>query len=293
MDTIKQPAHPTMMELIDYIMEPEDLQWLNLRWHVGQCAQCRRLVEQVESTMSAVQAIPTQTLVVDAVMPPHLTTKVIDQYIQLPAKDNHSPAWQHHIDECGWCLDRVLAARAEHIAHPDATIKPLTSVRQVGFGLLQRAPKTVAVSVFLLLILVGITMGRYPTSSQWMVASYRDQPQLKLLNNDTGGIGFFNNIDVVWKPFSPVKIDVVVNEMLRFRWPQIDDATGYTLTIGLITHNEETVLTTKTVMTTTASLQLQRFEGARYTWKLTGDTATGQRFQAKGGFVLTQNRLRR
>lgn len=288
MDTIKQPTHPTILELIDYIMEPEDPQWLNLRWHVGQCPQCRQLVEQVESTISAVQAIPNQTLAMEAVIPPHLTDKVIDQYIQLPAKDNRRPAWQHHIDECGWCLERVLAARANHIIHPDSTIKPITGIRQVGFDLLQRVPKTVAASIFLLAVLVGVIVDRYPTLPQWTVASYRDQPQLKLLNNDTGGIGFFNDVDVVWKPFSPVRIDVV-DELLQFRWPEINEATEYTLTIKLITHNEETILTTKTVTTTTARLQLQRFEGSRYTWKLTGDTATGQRFQAKGGFVLTQN----
>jgi len=288
MDAIKQPAHPTMLELIDYIMEPEDPQCLSLRWHVGQCSQCRQRVEKIESTMSAVQEIPTQALDVDAVIPPHLTINIIEQYIQLPINDSRRQTWQHHIDECDWCLERVLATRATYNSDPESAIKPIAGVWQAGFDLLQRVPKTAAASIFLLAVLIGVLVGRYPTSSQWTVASYRDQPQLKLLNNDSGGIGFFNEVDVTWEPFSPVKIEVA-NEMLQFRWPEIKEAMGYTLTIGLITQNEETTLATKTVNTTTARLQLQRIEGARYTWKLIGNTATGQRFQAKGGFVLTQN----
>lgn len=176
----------------------------------------------------------------------------------------------------------------------------------------------IAASIALLVFYLSATnrLAFESNVNQPMVAHYQDEQSLYwepvIVRQKLPGLGFFhesihesnqetsqgstqettnerNDAENLAAKHDFLAIDVKLNDHdLSIKWPEIKDASNYRFTLYITEEKGSSLLYEQKTQVNALAFKLDAIHyGKRYEWQLEGDANSGERYQAKGGFVIS------
>lgn len=172
----------------------------------------------------------------------------------------------------------------------------LAICRQAWSGLpVWRTPAWISVPIAAV-VLVTLSFMFAPTLLQQksapVIVTYQDDPVVyfRHARQQIPGLGFFTAARDSQQPYTGVKVSGTASH-LSIRWPAVDNAAKYIVSIYRTGADKRTLLGQMTTVTTEARFafngDLPRLEkNRRYEWEIQGPAGKGMNFFTQGGFVL-------
>lgn len=141
-------------------------------------------------------------------------------------------------------------------------------------------------------------------NSEPLVAYYQDNPSITYSNDGIPavGVGFFAAANNVQEPFAGVSVTDYDNSSIELEWPSIAGAERYYIEVVKIRSGVSSVvakleLDGNVIENNSESMQEAEVPwqtsmddlSGRYEWTLSGQTGDQRRFEAQGGFVLSES----
>jgi len=262
----------------------------------------------------------------------HLSEQQMQAYVGKTLTEHNRQEINFHLDTCTACKKALLHYMAKDAAMRDVSNKNHTAKLQETDQDTENAPLTpqlppqsqaaapgtsslnwltqkwtlwlgfpaTALASAALVLLLMPSINRDSESGTLIAAVYQDQPVIWFTPKNAGshGIGFFGSADSVTAAYQGVQVNVDKNGDLHFRWPPVEKAASYTLTLYLITTTtttatEKTLLSKTTVQQPDAVVSSSTFiAGRRYHWELSGTidsgSKAGNKYFTEGGFVISE-----
>lgn len=311
-----------MDTLIDYIEKPDAAEFIDLRSHLASCKQCRHKVSNLSSLNENIHQYGSSLRFNKSnELNAALQAQQIEQYVDNELSDaerinikdlmqrepqalkaalhyaSHSSAMQNAgIGTIGSHL--TPGSSTHHSSDTSGNSKDpsviKTFLNQLGGIFAARPPVWISASatagVFFALLMFLQPQGNLPTQ-EMSVATYQDQSVIHF--QPTGqprGIGFFSKALRVTKPFTNIRIQLSKSDKLELKWPKIDKAKAYQLSIKLVGNKETVTVVDQTTEGNQAIIDNFKPQlGKRYEWTLNGETSDAKTFFTSGGFVFNKN----
>lgn len=311
-------THPHTEDIIAYLEDPQAEVFTDICLHIAQCQSCRHMTEKLSMIEKSIkydgavfyrtESNKTQELI--EAQDQNLIESCIDGQLQADEATKINDLIEHnpealksalHYASHSSAMQREMEQANEHIPQPitnKVSNKNKSGNQASGFSIWRdkvlywlnpsvwiAVPVTAVATAILVVSLAPMLMTENLT-----VASYQDKPVIQYHSQDQlPGIGFFTSAHNVIKPFEKVAVTITDKDSITIRWPEVDNATSYTLRLNKIDNGQKVVLAEKTTSETWITISgINTRVDHRYEWILSGKTNDAQTFYTTGGFVINR-----
>ena len=292
--------HPDLAQLWEYLEGPQAAAQIATLDHLIECAACRTRAARLAALQSRVQeSLPRLGATV------HAQTDALDvaRWVDGAAGNSHDMALDPRLQNPAWlkaalhyavhrsALQRDLPE--VHTTPRAAQAKPSTSFLQNLTTLLTlRMPVWIPAAAAAALMWAVLGLQWLPTgetTAALPLASYQDAPVMRFQSANAAqpGMGFFAAANIVERPFTGVQLTRPQPRTLELRWPPVENAVEYRVTLYRISNQGSEVIVEQTPASTQAVFNDFDFTAnRRYEWEISGSTRDGSKFRANGGFAI-------
>lgn len=256
-------SHPELVQLLDYLEQPDGQQHAATLDHLTDCAPCRNRAAQLERLQRAVRRdVPRWRGAAAAAPLPELHAAI------------HAAA-----------LRRDLGGTTPTAASPRGESR----FRRVAELFTLRMPVWIPATAAAALMVAILGVPRFAAVNETALVAYQDAPVMQFESGPASqpGLGFFTGANRVERPFTGVDVARPDAHTLALRWPAVDGAVEYRVTLNRV--DGEARQRVAEVTARDPHVRVADFDFVahrRYEWKIEGQTQDGTRFGATGGFVV-------
>jgi len=311
-----QVTHPSAEQLSLYMESPESNEHRDIRQHLMHCEDCRNRVDhltQLELDIKHYAPRFTSQLelrddndflierFVDGQLAQSQRAKTEQRIHSDPGALKtalhyavHAAAMRENIDT----MSATMSVNVESMTGESGRLGTTTGLLQRILASLQWSTPawTIAPASLVLAAIISYTffttIGNSVFQDQPRIVAFQDQAVLKFQQTTmpSGSIGFFHDAQTHSEPFSGMHIQLDRKNSLNFSWPAVSNAADYTLALYDNQHGDLALVAQQTANQTNVQLQnLTLTRHGHYTWKLSGRTHQGVRFQSQGDFIYLGN----
>lgn len=298
--------HPNLAQLWEYLEEPETASQGKTLDHITGCAACRTRVARLAALQTRLQrtlprfsAIASTGAEADALDISHWIDSTAanghdlaqEARLKHPAQLKaalhyavHRSALQRDLPET-----HTLPPRARHAA------RDISFLQRIARLFMLRLPVWIPAATAAALVWATLGLSRLDSGDAARtppLVSYQDAPVMHFQPADGAppGIGFFSAASSSERPFTGVRLTRPQPGVLELNWPAVDNAAGYRVALYRIANFEREAIAEQTA--TVPQVSFNNFDftpNRRYEWEISGSTHDGNKFSARGGFVVPES----
>lgn len=263
-------SHPDLVQLFEYLEQPDSTRQSATLDHLSDCAHCRTRAARLAKLQTQVQRHIAQ-----------LRGGADARATQLQAELHHAVH--------GAVLRRDLSGTgAPHGSRASTggdVFRRIADLFTLRFPVWIPATATAAV----LIAVLGLPKLALDQTADGAPVAYQDASVMHFQSGADAqpGIGFFTGANRVERRFSGVEVTRPEPRTLALRWPLVDHAVEYRLSVSHVDGTARQHVAT--VVTTEPQARVVNFDfvaHSRYEWVIEGRTQDGTWFSATGGFVV-------
>lgn len=296
-------THPQLEQLVDYLENPNAIEYAELRRHIAGCFQCRKQIDGL-STLSQTlsQAVCREKI---AELPDNQIEDYIDgrltniqhQKTQTLLNENkdalkaalhyamHSTAMREAKAETAQSIPKPASLKTQHKTQQNL-LQRLLAWRPPA---LTTVPLAAAAAFALAITVVPLLDEQH--NEKLVVAAFQDHAVLELqpAAADMPGMGFFHSSQGREIPFSGLRMQHENNTGLFVNWAAVESAQNYHLRLSMVTdEGTQIIAETDSRLPEAHFKNLKLHAGRHYQWALSGNTKSGLHFRSNGGFAVNE-----
>lgn len=288
--------HPDLAQLWEYLEGPQASDQAATLDHLIDCAHCRTRVARLTTLQNRVQQQLPQLRAMEGSEADALE---IARWVDGAAGISHDP----RLKNPAWlkaALHYAVHRSALQCDLPQAQTPPRAAPAASGLSFLQRMTQLftwrlplwipAATAAALAWATLGLPLLTTDQGSAHMLplATYQDAPVMHFRPAAAQpGMGFFAAANSVERPFTGVQVTRPQARTLELRWPPVENATEYRVTLYRVTNQRSEVVAQQTPASAHAVFNDFDFTAnRRYEWEISGSTRDGSTFSANGGFAI-------
>jgi len=301
---MSQQQHPDTETLVAYSESPNDPQHVQIALHLAKCSKCRESVTAVRLVLDnmANLAYSANDGSDKSVIDDEQITQMIAGKLDASTQSNIRELMQQDADLTKRILYHAVNAKlgddnqnenSSESNVPDLDELVQADTQSISDQLKQwfsssvsakvGTPLVAAAAAAFLTFSVFVNTGK-ETGIQ--IVAYQDDPTISIYETaPTPGMGFFKNTQATKKPFSGLKMQVLPSGQFLLKWPAVEDAVSYQLSLKQFSQGNVVEVLSQTTNKTSLKTPTALVSSARYEWVLSGETHKGGAFKTFGGFV--------
>jgi hypothetical protein len=256
-------SHPELVQLLDYLEQPDGAPHAATLDHLTDCAHCRARAAQLEQLQLALR-------------------RHVPRWHGMSATP---PLPELHAAAHGAALRRDLAVSEPPRAMPRAQF----AFQRIAELFTLRMPMWIPATTAAALMVAILGVPRFGADDAPALIAYQDAPVMHFASGEETqpGLGFFTGADRIERPFGGVEAARADARTLTLRWPAVEGAVEYRVTVSRVDGDTRQRLAEVTAIE--SQVRVANFDfiaHSRYEWTIAGQTHNGTWFSATGGFVV-------